>query len=396
VLALTLDQPHQVEEAIGALDKALALNPLDSETYEQKSALLCQLGMFDEAIQVVQPEVFRNDMPLDLSARAAWIEGERGNFDVAIAKMRQITQVDPDYFWAWQQLGQWYRFQENATDYVEAAREMVRIQPQNALSWGYLGDGTLAENKLDEAAEHFKQAVHLAPTYEYASGRLLDILAHQKRWDDAKEMLEFVTPHLAPEWVVSEQGRIAALSGDRELAFEKLRQICEIPAPDHSPIDSVVASIFEAGWREETLELLTKQINKPDALPGVAYVFVHLSCSMDGWDSCAATLRSIKNRRELWETGADKFMVEACTCGGEGKQHPRMKAFMAENMNELRGSTRMWQSTGSALCQGNLDAEVCEFMSDWESRPDATPEGLFPLVCSLWDCDDPRIRLVDP
>ncbi len=261
---------------------------------------------------------------------------------------------------------------------------MVRIQPQNAVSWGYLGDANLAENKLDKARENFTQAVHLAPTYEYASGRLLDILAHQKRWDDAKEMLEFVTPHLAPEWVVSEQGRIAALGGDRELAFEKLQQICEIPAQDHTPIDSVVASMFEAGWRKETLELLTKQINKPDALPGVAYVYVHLSTSMENWDACNNTLRSIKNRKELWEAGADKFMVEACTCGGEGKQHPRMHAFMAENLKELRTSTRMWEATGSALCQGNLDKKVCDFMSDWESRKDATPGGLFALACSLW------------
>ena len=260
---------------------------------------------------------------------------------------------------------------------------MVRIQPQNAISWGFLGDAEIARNNLDEAREHFTQAVHLAPTYEYSSNMLLDILVHQERWDDAKEMLDFVAPHLSPEWVVSEQGRIAALSGDKELAFEKLRQICEIPSENHSAIDAVVASIFTAGWKQETLDFLTKQVQKPDALPGAAYVFVHLSTSMEKWDFCEQTVKSLRNRRELWESGADKYMVEACT-SKEGAEQDRMKRFMAEDHSKLTGSTKMWQRTGSALCMGGLDKDVCKFMSDWKSRPDTTAEGLFPLACSLW------------
>ena len=383
MLALTLDQPHQVEEAIKALDKGLKINPHSIDCYSQKATLLCRLGMYDEALESVRPQALANNMPLELIARAAWVEGERGDFDAAIAGMTRVLKVDPDYFWAWQEIAQWYRYQGKTDKYIQAAEEMVRIQPQNAISWGYLGDGELAKENLTQAKEHFTQAVHLAPTYEYASGRLLDILIHQKSWGEAKEMLDFVTPHLSPEWVVSEKARIAALSGDREVAFEMLEKLCAIPSENHAAIDDAVASIFTAGWTDETLEFLTRQIDNPDALPGVAFVYVHLTTSLEKWGMCEQKINSLRNRPELWEVAAHKFMVETATAVSQ--QQPRLKKFMAANEKALRGSTKMWELVGSALCQGDMDNDVSTFMADWRNRKDASSWGLHSLACSLWD-----------
>ena len=58
---------------------------------------------------------------------------------------------------------------------------------------------------------------------------------------------------------------------------------------------------------------------------------------------------------------------------------------MAENDKALRGSTSMWEWVGSALCQGNMDAEVCTYMADWRKHKDASAWGLSALACSLWD-----------
>ena len=129
---------------------------------------------------------------------------------------------------------------------------------------------------------------------------------------------------------------------------------------------------------------LTKQIDKPDALPGVAFVYVHLTTSLKKWDLCEQKINSLRNRKELWEVAADKFMVEASTSEERTQQH-RLKAFMASNEKALRGSTKMWELVGSALCLGDLDAEVCTYMADWRDHPDASSWGLYALVCSLWD-----------
>ena len=383
MLALTLDQPHQVEEAIAALDKGLQINPQSIECYSRKAMLLCQLGMYDEAIAAVNPPALANDMPLELVARAAWIEAERGLFDKAIAGMERVLKVDPDYFWAWQEIAQWYRYQENTQKYTAAAEQMVRIQPQNAISWGYLGDSQIAANELEKAKEHFTQAVHLAPTYEYASGRLLDILVHLKNWDEAKAMLDFVTPHLSPEWVVSEKARIAALSGDREVAFEMLNKLADIPSESHDAIDNAVSSIYTAGWGDETMNFLNKKIDQPDALPGVAFVYVHLTTSLNQWDQCEQKINSLRSRPQLWEAAAQKYMVEVCTCREFNQQH-RIDPFIANNEQALRNSTKMWERVGSALCQGEMDAKVCDFMSDWRSRKDVSAWGLYSLAFSLW------------
>ncbi len=384
MLALTLDQPHQVEDAIAALDKGLSLNPHDVDLHSYKSIMFSQMGMYEEALAAAQPAALANDMPMELVARAAWVEGERGNFDAAISSMEKVVAVDPDYYWAWQELAQWYRYQGNVDRYIASANEMVRIQPQNAVSWGYLGDGELAKDNFDKAKEHFTQAVHLAPTYDYASGRLLDLLVDEKNWDEAKEMLDFVTPHLSPEWVLSEKIRIAALSGDKQVAFEKLQELCQIPGDDPSAIDGAVESLYLAGWTDETLEFLTREIAKPDAKPGVGFVFVHLTTSMGKWDLCETKIKTLKNRKQLWESAAQKFMVESSTAE-EFAQHPRMRKFMAENEQALRGSTKMWEWVGSALCMGDMDAEVCTYMADWRNRKDTTPWGLSALAMSLWD-----------
>ena len=92
MLALALDQPDQVQEAIDALDKGLEINPHSIDCYSQKATLLCRLGMYDEALQSVRPRALANDMPIELIARAAWIEGERGNFDAAISGMERVLK----------------------------------------------------------------------------------------------------------------------------------------------------------------------------------------------------------------------------------------------------------------------------------------------------------------
>jgi len=213
---------------------------------------------------------------------------------------------------------------------------------------------------------------------------LLDILVHLKNWDDAKAMLDFVTPHLSPEWVVSEKARIAALSGDREVAFEMLNKLADIPSENHDAIDNAVASIYTAGWADETMDFLNKKIEQPDALPGIAFVYVHLTTSLNQWDLCEQKINSLRARPSLWEAAAQKYMIEVCTCDEFNQQH-RMEKFIADNEPALRNSTSMWEWVGSALCQGDMDAKVCEFMSDWQSRKDVSAWGLYALACSLWE-----------
>ena len=104
---------------------------------------------------------------------------------------------------------------------------------------------------------------------------------------------------------------------------------------------------------------------------------------MGQWDYCFEKLKSLKDRQELWEAAAKKFMIEACTAEN-GAQQSHMHDFMLQNQQELKASTTMWQATGSALCMGNLDERACKFMSDWKGRKSSTSEGLFALACSLW------------
>ncbi len=384
MLALAYDQPHQVQNAIDALDKAIAINPLNSECYSDKAVRLCQLGKYDEAIACTSPPAFGANQPIDLKARAAWIEAERGDFNKAVNDMEDVLRIDPDFFSAWQELAQWYRYLERRDEYHAAATQMIRVQPKNAVSWGYMGDAELAYDRLDTAKQHFQQAVQLAPTYSFASQRLMDLQIHEKDWEGAKATLTYIAPHLSPEWLVSEQARIAALSGDRATAFQKLEELCQMPSEDHSAIDGAVESMYLAGWKQDSLNLLTQQLESPNSPPGVAYVFVHLSTTMKKWDACEAKIRQLTSRPKHWRIAAQKFMEEAATAEDKTQQH-RLTKFIRENEATLRNDTELWQQTGIALAQGDMDAQACQWMSDWRQRKQATGSGLLALACSLWD-----------
>ncbi len=384
MLAFSLDQPHQTHEALAALDHGLTLNPLSLDCHGDKVVLLARMGEYDEAIRAARPAVFEDNIPLELLARAAWVEAERGNFKKAVAGMEDVTRVDPDYFWAWQELATWYRYLEMKADFQTASSEMVRIQPQNPISWGYLGESAIALDDLDGAKEHFKQAVHLAPTYRYASDRLLDLLVDGKQWDEANEILEFVTPHLSLEWVLSEQIRIAALSGEEETAFEKLGKVFEIESEDVTAVDAAVHAMYSAGWGGRTLEFISKHLKKPTATTGVAYVFAHMSTSLKKWKLCERTLYDLRDRPQLWDVAAMKFLEEAAA-SDELKNRKRVLEFIKNNEPLLRAKTLLWESTGGALLQAGYGDRACRFMSDWSEREDASSLGLLSLSAALWN-----------
>ena len=199
MLALALDQPNQLEEAVAALDQGIRLDPLNVECHNQKVINLSQAGLYEEALQAAAPSIFTGDVPVELAARAAWVEGQRGNFQQAISKMEKVVKVDPDYFWGWEQVAQWYEYMDDKANCLVASTELVRLQPQNAIAWGYLGNAELQHDHIDAAIKHFKQAVQISPSYLYGSGQLVDLLIDKKEFDEATATIDFVSPHLPPE-----------------------------------------------------------------------------------------------------------------------------------------------------------------------------------------------------
>lgn len=386
--ATCLSERDQSEDALRALDEAIRLNPANVDAYAQKAIQLTIANDFDAAVQACRPPHL-DPRPIELIAREAWVEGERGNVEKAVRMMEGVVEDDQDYYWAWHRLAEWYDFLKRDSKYRAAAKQMTRISPQDAVPWGYLADAALKKGNRKEAKSYFQKAVQLSPAYSFGGGQLLDMQLEDEEFEEALETVRIMSPHIPPEWSLSEKVRIESLRKQKDAAFTGLKQLAVTAAEDSSAIDSAVHSLFDAGWGDEVLPVIEQLLELPDAQPGVAYVFVHLSTTLEKWRYCRNKLNELKTGRlALWTEGSRKFLEEAAEAGHQA----RLDRCIADNRNEFREDTILWTAVGRAYNTSGRHDEAEAWMSDWKTR-DVTPVALLTVANTYWQKQQPDLAI---
>ncbi len=207
-LADMLDAPDDRAEGLAAADRALALDPRNLEAHGKRVYLLAISERYDEALAACRPDVFGAAPPLELRARAAGIEAQRGNLALAIERMRQVLADDSNYFWGWSRVADWTEQAEDNAAYLEAAENMVRIQPQEALSWGYRGDARQRTGDRAGAKQDLQRAAQLAPSYVYAGMSLFRMCSEDGEFEEAEAALDKVAAHMPDDYVFAERIRL--------------------------------------------------------------------------------------------------------------------------------------------------------------------------------------------
>ena len=90
-----------------AIDKALELNRHSIDAYDSQALTLSRAGRYREALAACQPAVFAGQPPVELQARAAWIESERGDLPAAIKRLREVLREAPQSYNYWRCLADW-------------------------------------------------------------------------------------------------------------------------------------------------------------------------------------------------------------------------------------------------------------------------------------------------
>ena len=130
-LAGILNGPDSLSDRLAALDRAIALEPLNVEPYDQKALVLAEAGRYDEAMAACTAEAWCERRPVTLRGRAAWVAARRGDARGAIPQTRDALAQDTDYYWGWQNLADWTCDAGETALYLEAAEAMVRLVPDN-------------------------------------------------------------------------------------------------------------------------------------------------------------------------------------------------------------------------------------------------------------------------
>ena len=160
----TSPQPDLLETAEREARHAIDLDPQHAESYVALSIIYLMRGLLDTAEEMSNRSiVLADDDPWVLQARARFLMDRFGDFDTAEEIARRATEIDPQHFPAWFQLG-WAQFELEQPDAAQASfRQAISLRPD--FGAGYMGLGTvlLGGGQFDEARLSLQKALQIDP-----------------------------------------------------------------------------------------------------------------------------------------------------------------------------------------------------------------------------------------
>jgi protein O-mannosyl-transferase len=186
--ALTIVRNAEYRDPIGIWETVLARRPQDRARYNLGIELKAA-GRTAEAI-----ELYRQATPGEPAAHYAlgFELGSTGQFDVAVAELREFIRLEPDDFRAPQAYYLLGRSLVGLGKYAEAEhayREILKMIPRDADARGALADVLLAQKRHDEAIAMYKEYLSVVPRNADAHHNLG--LAFVGQGQDALALREF-------------------------------------------------------------------------------------------------------------------------------------------------------------------------------------------------------------
>ena len=256
-LARSLYKFEQTAEALAALDAAIALDPKSPEPYDLKAERLADVGRFEEALAAAHPSPLMDDLPLILQGRAAWVDARRGNYAAAIPTMQALVSVDPEYYWGWQQLADWYNETGKAEAYLEAAGELCNLRPGHPVPLTLRGDARLQTGDRDAGKGDLRDALRIHPGYSPAAAILFDACLADGELKDARTALAVLMEHQAGPDVLIKQIVYSAKTSDGEGAARAFGEVCMAPGEGAPTLLQLsLAEMRGAGWEDKATALM--------------------------------------------------------------------------------------------------------------------------------------------
>lgn len=380
LLAEHLAEEDNLEERLAALDHAIALNPHCWDAYDLKARVLAAAERYEDAIATCTPTQLDTDLPVSLTARAAWIKYQQGRFDEAIEDMKAVVAQDPDYYAGWYNLTNWYRQHDNIAAYLPAAQQLVRLAPKDAISWGYQGDAKQKTGDRLGAKADFCKAFELDPEYTFAGSSLFDLELEGLETEEAANTLARLKEQDNDEFVLARAVQLAARQNNLKTASQTLEQLCIYPSDQEWPLRAAVDAMVEANWITQTQTILFDAFPQPDVNPKVGAYWVYCCLQLKQWQFCLKHLQKFHPQNPLHKQA---FIRCARTLAHQDTSSYLM-AFMQACRKALKSDTDTWGIMGYALSTRKEYRHTRKWLSDWQKRNDVKPWMLLNLVSSLW------------
>jgi tetratricopeptide (TPR) repeat protein len=257
-------------------------------------------GRLMEAERIYQQILRDEPQNADALHLVGVLEGQRGNNDLAIERLRRSVELNPKLAAAWRNLGAilsvkgqfreksaaleqllqtnhgnldahpevvaHFRADPNLQQAITVLNEAIRLRPEFAEAHNDLGNVLAAMNRTDEAIAAYSKAIKFAPQFANAHYGLGNMLSRKGNSENALVALERATA-LKPQFADAHlnMGNVLRHLGRREEAMAAYRRAIVANPNLAEPYLNIAQAMSAAGGFEQALVEYSKAIRvKPD------------------------------------------------------------------------------------------------------------------------------------
>ena len=372
-------------EALAAAERAVALSPMLEAAWNARFERLARLSRHDEIEALLKALPWPGAAPVALrawEARCAWRRGDRAG---AVARLRTLIEEVPDDEALWRDLADWEDARDENAAYLEAARRLRALLPHRGLSHAYVGHALFKLGRHAEAVVDLRRAMELEGGYLFAARVLC-------------EAAEQVGDHESVEWAVRSQWAAepttdlarraviaASRAGRRNLAFEWLERLVDLPGYDLTQSRLACEAIDAAGWGQGLAAWQLARIERGEGAPGLAYHWLSAQARRRGdLVTAFAAARLLRRAQgQLLLRGLLRWLVDT-------KHDFWLRWLVRHHGDRLRADPASWGETSYALVSRDLFRETVHWMRDWRERTQPPLYALTNLCIALarrghWD-----------
>lgn len=360
-----LDVHKDLDEMLRALDRAISLEPHDTDNYDLKAWALSRHKRFEEALSACRPAVWGDYVPANLRGRAAWVENERGNEKLAIETMQKVVANDSAYYWGWERLSDWLLEAGRVPEAVRAAEQLVRLRPGSAPALGYCADARLKQGNRSRALADLRRAHVLDPDYGFATWMLFDLILDDEEYDEAARLLEDAKRYSAPAKVMAAEIRLDLCRGDAARAAERLKSFGSSPECNVGVLEQIQKEFEKESKLSGFDRVLAEMVSTRKASGPMLDIWMRRRASRNDWNVEPTMKAYFKD-----DPKAARFLVNSFlhALGQRDKFTATGTMLLRQHADFLRENTYTWGLMGFALNNAGKFAWCADWLSDWRER----------------------------
>ena len=223
------DQDHY-DEAVSRVERALAIDPRDSQALRSRIDFLLTARRFEEAEQAAAEAIERRPDDPDVHTTAAWVASSQDHYDEAISRVERALAIDPRNSQALRSRMNFLRWARRFSEAEEAAAEAIERRPDDPDVHTTAAEVASSQDHYDEAISRVERALAIDPRDSQALRSRIGFLLTARRFEEAEQAAAEAIErrpddpdvHTTAAWVASSQDHYDEAIGrvERALAID--------------------------------------------------------------------------------------------------------------------------------------------------------------------------------